>query len=407
MPQTALHRTPGTASVCLVFISLVVFCGNQAGRADENLFSLPPGDEPTLLTGRAFERALNGDISLAWQDQRLRDGLRKLTRNREIAILLDRRIDPDVKLTLQLKNVTLRDLLGVIASEADAELSVLENVVYIGPPETARRLRTVVEIISTGLPGAGDPQAGRSFELLKRRTLTWQDLDDPAAMLQRVGDSYGLGIMATRPVPHDLWAAGQIPDVSATVALLVVLSQFDLSFEWTDDWSGIRVVPLPESPRIERTFSIRRGSTTQLAAKLDQSLPGLSVKARGSRNLQASGTVEQLEQVDRVLHPERYATQRPGQRPKTGEVIFTFEVKNAPLIAVMTRLEEQAGFNFNYDATAIANAGIDVESVINLNLNKASEDELLEAMFKDTGLSFERDGKTVRVFPDAAQPQQK
>ena len=72
-------------------------------------------------------------------------------RDREIAILLDRRIDPGLKLTLQLKNVRLRELLGVIATEADAAVSFLDNVVYIGPPETAARLRTVVELISARL----------------------------------------------------------------------------------------------------------------------------------------------------------------------------------------------------------------------------------------------------------------
>ena len=399
MPQTALHRTHGPACIGVVFMSLLLFWGVPDGRADENLFSVPASDKPTLLTGRAFERALDAGIGLAWQDQRLRDGLRRLTRNREIAIVLDRRIDPGRKLTLQLKNVTLRELLGVIATEADAQLSVLDNVVYIGPPETAARLRTVVELISARLPGTGVAQSGRAFALLKRRSLSWQDLDEPADIVRAVSEAYGLNIASTAGVPHDLWAAGHVPDVPAPIALMVVLSQFDLSFEWTPDWSGIHIVPMPQSPRIERSFSIRRGSAVDLAAKLDGSLPGLQVAARGSRGLRASGTIEQLEQVERVLHPERFAQQRPAQRPTTGAVAFTFEVKNAPLNAVMARLEQQAGFQFEYDRTAIANAGIDLEGVINLNLNKANEDELLEAMFNGTGLRFERDGKNVRVFP--------
>lgn len=398
MPQTALHRTPGPLSIGGVFMGFVLFCGIQSGRADENLFSLPTAERPKLQTGRAFERALNSSIGLAWQDQHLRDGLRKLIRNREIAIVLDRRIDPGMKLTLQLKNVTLRELLGVIATEADAELSVLDNVVYIGPPETAARLRTVIELISARLPGTGAAQTGRAFELLKRETLAWEDLDEPAAIVRSIGEMYGLDIASSESVPHDLWAAGHVPEVPVSVALMVVLSQFDLSFEWTPDWTGVRIVPMPESPRIERSFSIRLGSATEIAAKLDGSLPGLEVTARGSRGLRATGTVEQLEQVDRVLHPERYVAERPSQRPTNGAVTFTFEVKNAPLIAVMERLEQQAGFKFDYSRSVIANAGIDLEQVINLNLNKANEDELLEAMFNGTGLRFERDGKEVRVL---------
>jgi hypothetical protein len=209
---------------------------------------------------------------------------------------------------------------------------------------------------------------------------------------------YGLTIESIELVPHDLWASATIPQASAPGLLLTVLAQFDLSFEWTANWRGIRIIPMPASPRIERTFSIRRGSAAEIADDLNKSIPGLAAQARGGRSVRASGTVEQLEHVDRLLHPERAVAGRPRPRPTTGAVTFTFQVQNAPLIAFMAKLEDQAGFKFEYDKAAITNAGIDLEGVINLNMEKATEDELLEAMFKDFGLMFERDGKKVRVF---------
>ncbi len=398
-PMTALHRTHRVAALTAALACFLVPFLTQNVPADEPLFGLGDNSStPTLQTGRAFEMALDRNIGLAWQDQHLREGLRKLSRNRELSVVLDRRIDPGKQLTLQLRNITLRELFHVIALEADAELSVLDNVVYVGPPATAGRLRTVLELASSQLPGTSSPHAGRSFELLKRNTFEWNDLDEPVALLQRIAQLYGLKIESIELVPHDLWASATIPQASAPALLLTVLAQFDLSFEWTLDWRGIRIIPMPASPRVERTFSIRRGSAAEIAVDLNKSIRGLAVQARGSRSVRASGTVEQLEHVDRLLHPERAVAGRP-RRPTTGAVTFTFQVRNAPLIAFMTKLEEQAGFNFEYDKTAITNAGIDLEGVVNLNMEKATEDELLKAMFNDFSLAFERNGKKVRVFP--------
>lgn len=399
LPMAALHRTHRALTPMPALACLLVLFSAQNASADEPLFALGDGETSTLQTGRAFELALDRNIGLAWQDQHLRDGLRKLSRNRELAVVLDRRIDPGRQLTLQLRNITLRELFRVIALEADAELSVLDNVVYVGPPATAGRLRTVLELTSSQLPGTSSPHAGRSFELLKRNTFEWNDLDEPVVLLQRIAKLYGLKIESIELVPHDLWASATIPQASAPTLLMTVLAQFDLSFEWSADWQGIRIIPMPASPRVERTFSIRRGSAAEIAADLNKSIPGLAAQARGSRSVRAHGTVEQLKHVDRLLHPERAVAGRPRPRPTTGAVTFTFQVKNAPLIAFMTKLEEQAGFKFEYDKKAITNAGVDLEGVINLNMEKATEDELLEAMFNDFSLAFERTGKKVRVFP--------
>ena len=75
-------------------------------------------NNPDFLTGPAFENALERIQSLAWQGQRLRVGLQQMSASRQVAILLDRRINPGQQLSLQVKNISLRSLLDLIATES-------------------------------------------------------------------------------------------------------------------------------------------------------------------------------------------------------------------------------------------------------------------------------------------------
>ena len=106
-------------------------------------------------TGKRFLEALDRTIAISWQERRLRSGLRQLSESREVAVLLDRRIDPEQMLTLGLAQVSLRDVLRTVAAECDAGMTVVGSTVYLGPQPLAARLRTIVEIRSRELAGDG------------------------------------------------------------------------------------------------------------------------------------------------------------------------------------------------------------------------------------------------------------
>ena len=267
---------------------------------------------PNFLTGRAFDEALAKTISLAWQGQNLRDGLRQLSATREVSILLDRRIDPSQQLTLQIQNVSLLALLKLIATEVRADISILGNVIYVGPEEVASRLRTVEEIVAsqlvlsqaTTISVDSSPQTRRSFELLGRQTLIWSDLTTPRELLDEIGRRYALKIEAADQVPHDLWGQATLPSGTSSQLLLGILAQFNLSFEWTDSRDGIRIVDMPVDPRIERQFTLKRGTEQNILAELNRRMPNLERRV-ASRKVTVVGTIEQIESVEALIFPER------------------------------------------------------------------------------------------------------
>lgn len=362
---------------------------------------------PEFLTGRTFEEALAKTISLAWQGQNLRDGLRQLSETRSVSILLDRRIDPAQQLTLQIQNVSLRTLLKLIATEVQADVSILGNVFYIGPAEVASRLRTVEEILasqlvssqSTNITDDSLPETRRSFELLQRQTLIWSDLTTPRELLDEVGRRYALKIEAADRVPHDLWGRAAIPSGTSSQLLLAVLAQFNLSFKWTESQGGIRIVDMPIDPRIEKQFTLKRGSEKTTLAELGRRLPNIERQIAG-RRITVVGTVEQIESVEELIFPERRQVKpRTNQRKVGGGVtIFTFKA-TAPLDAFMKTLEAQAGFTFKYDPAVFKQAGIRLDQQILIEAKELTAQEVFEEMFPPQGISYKVDGKTVHLAP--------
>lgn len=361
----------------------------------------PPGsvlDPVEYLTGKDFEDALLQPVSISWQERPLRAGLRRLSESREVAVLLDRRVDPEQTLTLGLSKLSLHDILKTIATESGAGISIVGNTVYIGPEKTAARLRTLVELRSRQLVGENAiTGTKRSFELLRRGTLQWHDVDRPSDIVAGLCREAELQIEPGSPVPHDLWAKASIPHATVTEKLILVLAQFNLSFDWQSEGTAVRLTTMPERPTLERTWqSLSRARRTRVSEILPQ-LRGLAHDVTGTQ-LTVTGTVEQLEEVDRLIYPERYASRTVPRPTGNGELNFTFEIR-AQLGTLLKALPEKSDIRFEYDAAVLTGAGVKLERGVDIKMKNASLQELCEALFKDSGIAWKIDGRKVTLTP--------
>lgn len=390
------NRPAGTLALIFGLMLPTVALPQAAVRSQTDAEQSDHPARVEFLTGQPFQDALDRPVSLVWQDQAIRDGLRRLMAAQRVSILLDRRIDPGRTLSLQLRNVPLRELLERVAAECRAQAVVVDSVVYLGPPSTAARLRTVMEMQSVALRNESLVPARRSQELLRRSTREWPDLETPAAIINDIAKQYGLRLTPDASIPHDLWAGATLPSLTADQQLLLVLGQFGLSFEWQENGQAIRVVPMPENPRTQREFQVRTGSPADALAKLKAAFPEADITSAG-RRLRAIGTVEQLEAMEQTINPSRTVA-RSTPKP-SGQTVFSFEVRSAPLSAVMRRLSEQAGFEFDYDVEQLRAAGISLETKLDLKLQNASTDEMLHGLFDRFNIVFEVEGSRVKLRP--------
>jgi hypothetical protein len=344
-------------------------------------------------------------LSGSWANIELRDLLKKIGDERRIAILLDRRVDPTVQLPLNLTNSSLREGVRDLARLIGADISVAESVVYVGPPAATQRLRSLIELRSSELSAreASIPEKRRG-ELAARHTVTWQDLDSPVEIVQRIADRYRLKIGHLDLLPHDLWVANTLPSVSAAESLSLVLIQFDLTFAWTGKaegggtGQGIELVSAPERPVIEKRHRVKGRTAAEALKLVRQYSPELIVKVDGS-DLVVRGLLEDHEAVASLFGGS--AAKKPdaitGVKP-IKQRLFTLKIDRVPARVLMQKLEESE-IVFEYNAEQLAAAGIDLDQTIKLEVEKASAADFFKAVFDPLRLTAEIDNLTVKLKP--------
>ena len=373
------------------------------GQAEASAKPARPVTE--FQTGARFLTEIDRTLSASWANVELRDLLKKIGDERRVAILLDRRVDPTLQLPLNLTNSSLREGVRDLARLIGADVSVAEPVIYVGPPAAAQRLRTLIELRSSELSAreSSIPEK-RRVELSTKHTITWQDLDSPVEIVQRIADRYRLTIRHLDLLPHDLWVANTLPSVTAAEALSLILMQFDLTFAWTATGQGFELVSAPEWAVIEKRHRVK-GRTAAEALKLVQQYGPVfsektakSVKLDGS-DLVVTGRIEDHEVVAALLSGS--GTKRPdaatGVKP-IKQRLFTLKIDRVPARVLMKKLEESE-ITFEYDAEKLAAAGIDLDQPIKLEVEKASAADFFKAVFDPLRLTVEIDNLTVKLKP--------
>lgn len=370
--------------------------------------SLPvSADEGTdFATGSAFRSALEQSFSASWEKDSLRGIVHAVESAKHVSILLDRRLDPTGIRSLQVAGETLRGCLERLAAESDATATVIGSTVYLGPPATAQKLRTLVALRIQELSARETrvPDRRRS-ELAQTRTLRWNDLDRPADLVRRLTSEYSLALSGIELVPHDLWAAGTLPESNAIEALTLVLAQFDLTFTWSDQARGIAIEPAPERVAIERSYDPPAGLSPAAAiGRWKEELPGLEAREAGGKIL-ISATEEMHEVVKRIRRGGRAADKTGSQIPQNQVPLklrrYSLKIQQKPASAVLNGLSrpENGELTFEYSRADFTAAGIDLDRLVTFEVKDATIEKLLKATLEPLGVSFEIQERTVRLTP--------
>ena len=306
-------------------------------------------------TGPGLQQRLSEPVDLVWSENPLRQALRGLSRARKVAILLDRRADPEQKIEIKLDAVPLGTALQEIARARRLGLAMVGPVAYYGPAEAAGRIATLAALRQQESRRLGAAEAKR---FLKREPLAWEDYTAPRELLANLARQGGLEIAGTDRVPHDLWAGADLPPLAWVDRVTLIVHQFDLTFE-IDGTRGIRLVPIPED----------------VAASPDgaASPPGAS-----------SGRVA---------------------KPRSGAAVVKisrFAVQEKPVGPVLEQLAVRLKFQLEIDREALQAAGISLEQRVSIEVENATVDEVLAALLKATPMTFRHRGGVVEIVPRAA-----
>lgn len=354
--------------------------------------------ESSWLTGRTLQTRLDTVVPKQfWAGVRqapLRKAIQTVATTQRVAILVDRRVDPDRPLDLSLSDMTVGDLLHRIAEDRGLGLTRLGPVTYLGPPDVAARLRTLALLRQDDVARLPE-EAEDAFS--RAEPLAWDDFATPRELLRRLADSAGVRLDGLDQVPHDLWAAADLPALSWVDRFTLIAVQFDLTFRISSDGRSVQLVPIPDRVAIVRRYP--GGSNPgQLAQRWSQLVPESQIKVVGD-DVFVRGLVEDHE---RLKATPRASARKPSKRPSSvGKQTVRFTVQNAkgPLDRLVAELAQKLQVEVRIDRDALAEAGISPSQEVSFSVHEATADELFEAVLRPAGCTFHREGKTLVVVP--------
>jgi len=381
-------------------LALPLIVGVFAGSSIADVFPerLPSRSRTLARLSAVLEQPVAGN----WKGASFRSLCRRLSSQHEISIIIDRRIDPDQSAEIATGDRTLRSAIDEIARTANASVTQLANCLVIAPPSAASRLRTLIAIRESEIPSAA---AGGSLAVSRlkteKKTVGWNDLDEPADIAVAVARQFGLTISGAEKIPHELWVGAIIPEATAAEALSIILNQFDLTFEWANRGLGVRLLPIPATIAIARTYVLHGRAGEEILRTLRSRIEGLDAGVRNG-NLVVRGTIEEHEIVAAALGRSRKSSRTPMKTKASALPLerqsYSLQVRNARLRDLLDELKDR-GIPLRFDAASLQKAGIDLNRKVSLDLNNLPARQFFNELFDPLGLKFHFDQAPVGVEP--------
>ncbi|MGW8256967.1 MAG: hypothetical protein ACWGMZ_05740 [Thermoguttaceae bacterium] len=348
------------------------------------------GGEIHWLTGPDLEKQLAEPVDIVLVDNSLRSTLQNLGHAKKIALLIDRRVDPDQKIKLSLNALPLAECFQRIAENSGIAFARVGPVIYFAPLPVAKEVRTIVALREQDVRRLG-PRATKKF--VQRKSLAWHDFASPRELLQKIAATNRIKIDNLDLAPHDLWAAADLPPLELIETLTLIAGQFNLTFEVSADGNRVKLVPIPERVELLRDYP-GGGDPMTIAKKYAALAPSASIKIIGDR-IEVAGTLEDHERIMPTRQPIQHKRKSTDSNIELKR--FTLTVKKQPIAPLLKQLARQLDLALQMDEPALEKAGVSMQQRVSFRVKEATLDELLRAALKNTPLKFIRHGNELRI----------
>jgi hypothetical protein len=159
--------------------------------------------------------------TIHWQRVPLREAIGRLHGVFGETVFADRRIDPALRLTLDIEAGSAEEVVAAIAAQQHLGVGRLANLVYLGPSPAAERLASVAAARSQEVSRL--PMSLRA-SLARKQPVSWPRLAEPRRLVTSIVEQRGWRLANAERIPYDLWAAGELPEMSLAEQLTVLLT---------------------------------------------------------------------------------------------------------------------------------------------------------------------------------------
>jgi hypothetical protein len=374
-----------TSVTWFVFAALLLTVSARPGRAEEGT---------DWLTGVAFDRQLQAQEGVSWSGTPLRRALTNFSKAHRVAVVLDRRVDPDQTIDFSTTGSPVGQTVRQVAAELGLGVAQVGPLLYVGPVDTTRKLATLVELRKEDTRALSSAVRRR---LLRVKPWQWPMLTAPRQLIDELATESGIRFYRyEEQIPHDLWPAGDLPPLGFAERVSLLAAGFGLTFEFSPDATAIRFIPIPEEVALTRRYQ-PGGSVERLATQFAERFPNSTIRAAGGE-LEVVGLWEDHDQIDRILRGETVRRPPPaGHRPAgRGETtVYTVNDTTAPAGAILKQLAPRLGLKLWVDPRAAARA----QQRVRVDVQNVPRDELLQAVLGPIGLTFAINGDRLEVRP--------
>ena len=402
------------AYIQMKLIAIIVCAAAFCGLVGLPAHAQPSSDGETEIewySGKRLRDSLAQPGNCLWQDTPLRMALESFSSARHVAVILDRRVDPGQLVNLTLTDLSGEEILEQVSQSREVGFCFLGPVAYFGPFSTTRRLRTVAELRREEIRGlqsgvAGKPPkskrsdrstlSGITKKLLESERFGWSDLATPRDLLSELAAENQFEILGIERIPHDLWAACNLPPLPLSDRLTLILAQFDLTFNVTADGSSIGLVAMPETPVLVRDYPGGRHPES-LVSEWFQRSPDCRFKVVNGR-VYVQG---RLEDHELITEPPRPTAAKPRETGPLDldKMRFKTKVPSQPFDKVLGQIAAQLQLELRLDRKAFESAGVSPEQRISFSVTDATFDQLMDAIVGPAGCTWHREGNLLEVHP--------
>lgn len=354
---------------------LALFCGQLPLLAQDNT---------QWLSGRKLEQAAKrSPIFVNWQQVPLHSQLHALSRNLQIAILLDRRVDPSQLVDRQDRDLTFEKFLWKLGAKENLGVCQIGDIYYLGPEETALALPFAVESLSEKLAEANLP-AQLKKALSEKIAFKSPKAFEPGNWLMQDAASKEISLLNPEEIPMDWWAPIDWPSMPRYQAYALLAAGFGLSLQLEE--AGLRFVKLDLPAELTREYALPSLKELSLEA-LQKQHPQIKLE-RQKDKLTATGPTAAFGSLERQL-----GTESQSSTAEISERRFTLNKTKAPRGSILATIAQQLGLKlkFDDDARAALNERIEID------VQQVPLQELMEKVLAGTELAYQNEAGEFRI----------
>jgi hypothetical protein len=331
---------------------------------------------------------LQGRLTATWEGQELQTVLERIADSQHVSLWVDRRVDPQHIVNAQFTDADLSQVLERILDDANLGWSAWEEIIYIGPKESAREAATLLAIARGSLD---ELSASRRARWLAAEAASWPRLSDPRTVLAGWLEQAGVTVKHSEALSHDLWDGRKLPPLPLVDRVVLLLLGFDKTCRISASGQTLEIVPITRPVSITEEYAPGRQMRELLSAFREDA--SVVLNRQGNR-VAVTGRWEDQQRARQIIKGaganRNATTARPGRNQ---ERRFSLKLENQRVDKVIEQLTGQLRLEVIWQADAQSRR----ETLTSCDVRNGTLEELLTGVLSPAGLSFTLSEKQLTI----------